>query len=537
MIKILIRARFGSMLAAMTPKRKNKDAAQKSGRGTLILMLVLYLYLFVVFGMMFFSAFLGLAGLYLPTENAWMYFSMFVILSFIMMFIGSVFMAKAELFEAKDNEMLLSMPIRPRDILASRMIGLLLVNFVMEAVVAIPCMVVWSIFGGGQILSWVAFLLTALALPFFGLAVSCLIAWIISLITSKLPKNAFLPMILFLAFFLGYFYLISNMETYLESFTAKGAQIAASLQGIAPLYWFGAGIANANWWQLAVSLLIYLLPFVLTYYVLSRTLIKILTTKRGVRHKKIDTAVSAAVGSAQNALLKREFARLFSSATYMLNAGISIIFLPIAAIAAVIKRGEIFQIFAELGLSGIENVLCLGIAAGFCLIASMVLFTAPSVSLEGKTLWVVRSLPVSGADILRAKLRMHCLITMPAFALFGAVVAIAYAPSLPVALLLVVAPALYSAWCANVGLICNLCHPVFDWINEAQVVKQGTAVLLTMLFCSLPMFALAIVGGVLAIFSYWLTLVFILGAMGLGIFLTYRYLMRSGVTRWDALSD
>ncbi len=537
MIKILIRARFGAMLAAMTPKRKNKNAAQKSGKGTLILMLVLYLYLFGVFAMMFFSAFLGLSVLFLSTDNAWMYFSMFVILSFAMMFIGSVFMTKAEIFEAKDNEMLLAMPIRPRDILASRMLGLLLLNFVMEAVVAAPCALVWALFGGGSVLSWIAFLLTVLALPFFGLAVSCLIAWVISLITAKLPKSPLLPVVLFLAFFFGYFYLISNMETYLAAFAEKGDQIASSMQAIAPLYWFGAGIANANFWQLAISLLIYLVPFVLACYVLSRTLIKILTAKKGARYKKKALEAVTSTGSASRALLKRELARLLSSTTYILNSGVSAVFLPIAAIAAVVKRDSILAIFSEIGLKRIEDLLCLGLVAGFCLIASMVMFTSASVSLEGKQLWVIRSLPVSSADILRAKLKVQYVIMVPLCAIFGLVVAIAYAPALPIALMLVTVPGLYCVWCANVGLICNLCHPVLDWINEAQAVKQGTAVLLTMLFSTLPVFILAVIGGLLAIFSYWLTLIFVLGAVILGIVLTYRYLMRGGVARWDSLCN
>jgi len=537
MIKILIRARFGAMLASMIPKRSSKDSAQKRGTWTVVLMLLVYLYLFGVFGMMFFSAFLGLSVLYLPTGNAWMYFSMFVILSFAMMFIGSVFMAKAEIFEAKDNEMLLSMPIRPRDILASRMLGILLLNYVMEAVVAIPCAAAWIISGGGQLLSWVAFLLTVLALPFFGLAVSCLIAWVISLITSRLPKSPLLPLALFLIFFFGYFYLISNLGTYLETFAAQGNQIAQSMQAIAPLYWFGAGIANASLWQLGISLLIYLLPFVLTYYVLSRTLVNILTTKRGVRYKKSDVSSVSSVGSVKKALLKREFARLLSSATYLLNSGISAVFLPIAAIAAVMKRGEILAVFAQLGMTEAEDFICLIMTASFALIASMALFTSASVSLEGKNLWVIRSMPVSGADVLRAKLGMHCLIMVPLCVILGLVIAVAYLPSLPVALMLVTVPGLYCVWCANVGLICNLCHPVLDWINEAQVVKQGTAVMLTMLFSTLPVLVLVVSGVFLSLISYWLALVFVVGLLVLGIVLTYRYLMGGGVARWNAIVD
>ena len=54
MIKILVKARFAAMLAALTPKRKNGDPAKKAGKGMLALMIFLYLYLGGVFMMMFF---------------------------------------------------------------------------------------------------------------------------------------------------------------------------------------------------------------------------------------------------------------------------------------------------------------------------------------------------------------------------------------------------------------------------------------------------------------------------------------------------
>ena len=80
MIKVLVKARFAAMLAAMTPKKKNADPTKPQGKGMLILMALLYLYLGGVFMMMFFSAFFGISQIYLPTGNAWMYFAMFVIL-------------------------------------------------------------------------------------------------------------------------------------------------------------------------------------------------------------------------------------------------------------------------------------------------------------------------------------------------------------------------------------------------------------------------------------------------------------------------
>ena len=47
----------------------------------------------------------------------------------------------------------------------------------------------------------------------------------------------------------------------------------------------------------------------------------------------------------------------------------------------------------------------------FCIATSCA--TAPSVSLEGKNLWVLRTMPISGKTVLLGKLLMVCRLQMP----------------------------------------------------------------------------------------------------------------------------
>ena len=47
------------------------------------------------------------------------------------------------------------------------------------------------------------------------------------------------------------------------------------------------------------------------------------------------------------------------------------------------------------------------------LVAGMNLLTVPSVSLEGEQLWQLQSLPVTPWQVLRAKLDLHLLVTLP----------------------------------------------------------------------------------------------------------------------------
>ena len=183
MLKTLLRVRMAALLAAFTGQsRKRKSQTKGKAAGYAILML----YCFCAFVFLFYASFSQLAAAFFPAGLGWLYFAMFAIMAFALMFIGSVFTAKSQLFEAKDNELLLSMPVPPGMILLSRMAALLAMNFVLELVVALPVFVSWLQYGETSGTGITAFVVIVLALPLFSLAVSCLFAWLVSLVTSHM---------------------------------------------------------------------------------------------------------------------------------------------------------------------------------------------------------------------------------------------------------------------------------------------------------------------------------------------------------------
>ncbi len=65
----------------------------------------------------------------LAADMEWLYFAMVGGLAFLISFMFTSIYAQGAIFEAKDNEMLLSMPIPPTAILCSRMGALYFLNF------------------------------------------------------------------------------------------------------------------------------------------------------------------------------------------------------------------------------------------------------------------------------------------------------------------------------------------------------------------------------------------------------------------------
>ena len=530
MLKTLLRVRMAALLAAFTGQsRKRKSQTKGKAAGYAILML----YCFCAFVFLFYTSFSQLAAAFFPAGLGWLYFAMFAIMAFALMFIGSVFTAESQLFEAKDNELLLSMPVPPGMILLSRMAALLAMNFVLELVVALPVFVSWLQYGETSGTGITAFVVIVLALPLFSLAVSCLFAWLVSLVTSHMRNTTAVTMVISVVFMLAYFLFCFRMNSYVTQLAANGAAIAGALGSAAPLVWLGRAAADGSLADLGLTLLWTVLPFVLAYVLLNRSFIRIVTTRRGqvkVRYEK--KAMRASSQSA--ALYRRELARLTSSSGYMLNAGLGLVFELVLAVLAVVKRRELLGALTAIPelYAAAAPILLLA-----CMMVSGMVFFTASVSLEGKSYWIVRSMPVETKKVLQAKLSLsNSLAIAPALLM---TLAAALAPRLPAAetALLLACQLLFVLLTANVGLMEDLRHCNLDWINETQAAKQGAGVLLSMLLGfgfvvavgALYFFLLAELMPTTAFLGLILALMAILYA------LTARWLMTRGVKRFETL--
>ena len=171
------------------------------------------------------------------------------------------------------------------------------------------------------------------------------------------------------------------------------------------------------------------------------------------------------------------------------------------------------------------------------MVSGMVFFTASSVSLEGKSYWIVRSMPVETKKILQAKLNLsNSLAVAPALVMMLAAALVLRVSAAETALLLA-CQLLFVLLTANVGLMEDLRHCNLDWINETQAAKQGAGVLLSMLLGfgfvvavgALYFFLLAELMPTTAFLGLILALMAILYA------LTARWLMTRGVKRFETL--
>ncbi len=461
--------------------QNKKTGAQRSKKGMAGL-IILYIFLFGSLGVVFFGVGMTLCQPLSAIGLDWFYFSMMGIISIMLGVFGSVFNTYATLYKAKDNELLLSLPIKPLAILFVRLSGVWMWSLIYEAIVFIPTLLVYWLKVNHGFLTIVSGLLLLIAISFFVLTLACILGWVVAKISERMKNKSFVTVLVSLVFLGVYYYICFQAQNVLQVILKNASEISEKVKGaVYPLYIMGkmgtGDLLSGLLFILGVAVL-----FALVFLVLSKSFIKLATANRGDRKKEYK-GEKTRLRKPENALLFKEFKRFVSSSTYMLNCGLGTLLMPITAIAALIKGKDLLNSISILDQEGLDITafLPLIVCAIVCMFASMNDITAPSVSLEGKSLWLVQTLPIKSEAVLSAKLKLHLIITEIPVIFSAVCLCIALKIDIVMSVIINVVAILFVLLSAAFGLTVNLKSPNLTWTDETVPVKQSFGVLLSML--------------------------------------------------------
>ena len=481
--------------------KKNKKGKVLGTTALAILYIFSFLAMSVAIGFFFFGIGVMLGG----KSYDWVYFAYMAIGMFLLCFIGSVFMTETQMFEAKDNERLLSMPISPWSILVSRMISLLFYNYLFGALVGVPAgityivMSVKDIFGKVTPLGVIFYLVALLMVPLLALAISMLVGWGISVLTAKVKSTKIIKLVIAIAAALLYFYFIMADGGWAQNLIVNAGKIAKSIKAyIPPAYSVGKAITDQSLLHFGLMLLWCLVPFIVVSFLVSRNFLKIISLG-GNQTKFKYKSIGARVRSPRKSFIKMELDRFFSSITYIMNGGMGLIFMVILPILALTNKSDLKQMVGMLKYAGIKasDLIGPGIVIAILGVMAMVTISSASISLDAKTLWQAKSMPINGGDIFLTKAVPHILISVPFILVASILLQLNFNIPLVDRVLVVLVPQVANIFNALMGVRLNAKFPKFNWTNEAQAIKQGIAVLFAMLFGALPPLILGILLGFL----------------------------------------
>ncbi len=524
MLKALIKTRLMALFSSFPRGSKSK---KKRSVFVTSLIGLLVVYIITSFFATFFGLFYSICEPVCNSGYTWLYFSMASIVAIALSFFINILFTKAQLYDAQDNDLLLSMPIPPKYILFSRFFMLIIFNYFIGLLVLAPAAFVYLMYYPPAAIGIVFFILVFLFLPFITQTLSCIFGWLLAIIETKVRNKTLISTGFSLVFLAAYFYFSSKMNEYHQALINNVELIGSKIKSIFPIYHLGLAIAEGNVFSFLIFLLFAIIPFAIVYSILSYSFVTISTTKKGFKRIKY-THQPLKVGSAKSALLKKELQLFFSSTTYIMNASLGVIFTLVFAVALLIYRdlpSLITQSVPELA----QYTKLIPILA-ICFLGSMNIVSAPSISLEGKRLWITQSLPIDGGDVLLAKARMHIVICLPSVLIASVACILTMNLSLLQIIIAFILPTVIVIFCALLGVVINMHFPKLDWINETVPIKQSMSTLVTML-ASMAVVALPILlyglgfVQILTLESYMLIYAVIVVALCL---LMYKYLKTKG---------
>ena len=471
MLKILIRLRFQEILNQMQGgKKKNKKT-------NIVGVIALYILVFLSVGFLFSQIFHSISIPYHMLGLDWLYFAFSGIVVFTICFLGSIFLTQKQIYEANDNETLLAMPIKPMHIIFSRIISLLGLNYLYELAIIAPAITVYIYDVGFNFGIFVVSTLIFFFLPILSMAISVLFGWFVAWISSKVSRPKLLIVAFSMILMLGYFYLCFEWQSLMSEMAKSGAAVAEIFKKyLAVFYVYGMAIAETDILYTLMFILICALPFALVCYFISKSFISIATRNKGgkkivYREKRVKEK------SIKAALISKECAMFIGSPTYILNAGAGLLFMPLICIYLLFGGDNLNNMINMLGMDLIGVFICMGL--GFS--TGMITISSPTFSLEAKTLWILKSLPIRNKDIIFAKLMPHIIFSVPVIVLSGIIIQFAVDLNPVDRVMVFLIPIAATLFNAMIGLFLGMCFPKFNWTNEAVAIKQSTAPLLSML--------------------------------------------------------
>lgn len=386
--------------------------------------------------------------------------------------------------KSTDDEMLLSLPISKSQIIIAKVIYYFIFDFIVILLLLFPSYIIYGIIVDNATIGLVfrGFVVVFL-IALFANGMAGIINTLFARISKKFKYSGVLQSILnlllvviFIVIYIGFTLLSQNQNTSLKLYDLYFVKLLSNF------------VIYNNIFNLIQIMLFSLIPFSLsvffkTFY-FNKNASVYHTNKTDLIYKE---------SSVSKSLFKREIGKYFSIPIYVINTAIGFVMAVAFSIIIVMVGKDSFLANIKLIIaSGYQNEMIpvsieKVIDGYFDYILIMILFfvnsmtsiTSCSISLEGKSLWILKAHPVFAKDVFKSKIKVQMVISIiPSIIsalLFGIAIGMKYFIFIIMILILI------QLIIAINGLVANLLFPKLSWESEVEPIKQGISVIFTLI--------------------------------------------------------
>ncbi len=450
----------------------------------------------------------GMSALYtalfasiLPEDKKHLSLSLIAFVYCLMYLMSTVGTSKI-LFGANDYDFLSSLPIKSQTVILSKLAYVYIIGLGSSILCFLPASVTYMLVCKSGAITLLNALLLLPFIPLVPLCLGLIIGTLVNILMSKVKRKSIVGIIFSALFLIVYFYFMFGVNEDASDEQMSNMLVNAKL--LTPFNLISKGIGGNYLYILLFDLASLLLSFAYVaplgkYY---KKINGIITSKQRGRGVDLSKQTDSSV---LKTLLKKEIKVYFSNSAIIMNSIIGPVMAILFGVVFNVKGGVNGLIGAdfegEVDLNEITDMAKIFIPYIPFFFIGISTFAAFSVSLEGKNLWIIKSLPINATDWLNAKLILNLIITLPAGVISVILFGIGCRLLWYDILIAVCIISIYSLLGGLLGLAVNLKFNNFNWTNPAEVVKRGASATICMLvgtFAAIPVIGVQILGSLVS---------------------------------------
>ena len=498
----LLKATMSQDMSLFRIKARNESRARK-------IVLPIVLALLVMFSVGSYVAIL--AEELAPSHLTYIVLTIFIMFTSLLTIIEGVYKSQGILFEARDNELLFSLPITQSKIFFIRIFKLITFQFLYNSLFMLPAIIVYAIYEKTNVSFYLISTVMLVLLPIIPTILGCIFGYIIKGLSAKFKARNIMQVLFTSLILLGIFYVSFNMQ----GMVANIVQNANSIQEIITKIYYPAGlyinlIQNFNILDLVTLLAINIVPAFVFVYVASIFYFKINSKlgEKGNGNKKVGVAKTTEktyrVRTQLSGLIHKEMKRFFSSPVFMVNAGFGMVLMIAVTFALSINFDGMINSMMQgmeteipIPIGEIKNMMPKVFYGFVIFISCMTSMTSSMISLEGKSFNITKSLPVETEKILLSKVLTSNILSIPIFLICDVIFFIAFKVAIIDIVFILLASIVMPTLTALIGILMNLKYPKMNATSDTEVVKQSMSSMLSVfmgMFVAILSIAIMIMG-------------------------------------------
>ncbi len=400
-----------------------------------------------------------------------------VLISAMLILLFDIFKAGSTIFSKKGYDLICSFPLHTTSIVVARFLGMYISNLFLTALIILPGTCVYGIMVKPGPGFYLALLMGALFIPVLPMVIATMIGTVIYGISSRMKNSALWEIILtvgFVVLTLGFSFTLGSaaedmsMEMIFEMVGRIGVIIGSIYP---PAIWLQQATIYGKWLYLLLFLGVALAAFTLMIALVVGNFHKIckgLFATTASHDYKMETLKQE---SMLFSLYKRDMKRYLASGIYVTNTIVGPIMGLLMAVAlALIDMDAILAEFPPMSFS-LEGLVPFVVAGTF----TMMTATCVSISMEGKEIWILKTLPIPVKSMWDSKILVNLSFIAPFYVISEGLLIYALRPGILEALWLIFIPAAMIIFCLVLGITVDLHFHSFDWEKEETVVKQSAS--------------------------------------------------------------